>query len=77
MAADKTGVLTRMSVKLSCIKLNVSEELTDKLSAFGEKLGVAFQIQDVSYASINMEGYLEPGRGRIQEDEGADGGGHS
>jgi len=44
MTAHKTGVLARLSTKLTCIIVDVSEAIKEKISKFAEKIGVAFQI---------------------------------
>ena len=46
MTAHKTGVLARMSTRLTCAALKISEEKSEHLAKFAEKIGVAFQIQD-------------------------------
>jgi geranylgeranyl pyrophosphate synthase len=42
MTAHKTGVLARLSTKLTCVSLNINEEMSEKISKFAEKIGVAF-----------------------------------
>lgn len=44
MTAHKTGVLARLSTKLTCIAISVPEENRLALYKFAEKIGVAFQI---------------------------------
>lgn len=46
MVAHKTGVLARLITRLTCAVLNISQEITQKLSVFAERIGLAFQIQD-------------------------------
>lgn len=46
MTAHKTGVLARLVVRMTCVVLDVKEDLAKKLSLFSERIGVAFQIQD-------------------------------
>jgi geranylgeranyl diphosphate synthase type I len=46
MCAYKTGTLARMAAKLAAVLAGASEELVDKLGAFAESIGVAFQMQD-------------------------------
>ena len=46
MVSHKTGVLARMVTRMSCAVLQLNEEITEKLSIFAERLGLAFQIQD-------------------------------
>lgn len=46
MVAHKTGVLARLITRLTCAVLNIPETITEKLSVFAERLGLAFQIQD-------------------------------
>jgi len=46
MCAYKTGTLARMSAKIAAILSNATEEQTEKLGAYAETVGVAFQIQD-------------------------------
>ena len=46
MTAHKTGVLARLSARLTCVYLNLSEKQTNVLAKFAETMGVAFQIQD-------------------------------
>lgn len=46
MTAHKTGVLARLSTRLVCNDLNLSQKETSVLSKFAETMGVAFQIQD-------------------------------
>lgn len=46
MTAHKTGVLARLSAKLVCVYLKLSEKETYLLARFAETMGVAFQIQD-------------------------------
>jgi geranylgeranyl pyrophosphate synthase len=46
MTAHKTGVLARLSARMVCAVLEVSEKDTKSLARFVENLGVAFQIQD-------------------------------
>lgn len=53
MTAHKTGVLARLSARLVCVFLNLSEKETNTLAKFAETMGVAFQIQD---DLLNIEG---------------------
>jgi len=46
MVSHKTGVLARMITRLTCAVLELPENLTEKLSIFAERVGLAFQIQD-------------------------------
>ena len=46
MTAHKTGVLARMSARLSCEIIDLPENVQKRFAAFCEKIGVAFQIQD-------------------------------
>jgi geranylgeranyl diphosphate synthase type I len=46
MCAYKTGTLARMAAKLAAVLAGANEELVDKLGAFAESIGVAFQMQD-------------------------------
>eukprot|EP01016_Furgasonia_blochmanni_P035495 TRINITY_DN393_c0_g1_i1.p3 TRINITY_DN393_c0_g1~~TRINITY_DN393_c0_g1_i1.p3 ORF type:complete len:256 (-),score=83.27 TRINITY_DN393_c0_g1_i1:328-1095(-) len=46
MVAHKTGVLARLSAKLTGIVLGLDARTIDKLGVFTESLGVAFQIKD-------------------------------
>ena len=46
MTSHKTGVLARLSARLTCTYLGLSEEETKILARFAETMGVAFQIQD-------------------------------
>lgn len=46
MTAHKTGVLARLSSRLVCTVLNLSQKETEVLARFAETMGVAFQIQD-------------------------------
>lgn len=46
MTAHKTGVLARLVVRMTCVVLDVKQDLAEKLSLFAERIGVAFQIQD-------------------------------
>lgn len=46
MTAHKTGVLARMCAKLTSEAIGLGPEYSKKLALFGEKIGVAFQIQD-------------------------------
>ena len=46
MCAYKTGTLARLSAKLAAIVSGATEEQIEKLGAFAESIGVAFQIQD-------------------------------
>ena len=42
MTAHKTGVLARLTTKLSGIAVGIEKNLLEKLSMFSEKVGVAF-----------------------------------
>lgn len=53
MTAHKTGVLARLSARLVCVYLGLSEKETNTLAKFAETMGVAFQIQD---DLLNLEG---------------------
>ena len=53
MTAHKTGVLARLSSRLVCVHLNLSEREESLLGRFAETMGVAFQIQD---DLLNLEG---------------------
>jgi geranylgeranyl pyrophosphate synthase len=53
MTAHKTGVLARLSARLVCVYLNLSEKESAVLAKFAETMGVAFQIQD---DLLNLEG---------------------
>mgnify|MGYP002862263527 CR=1 FL=1 len=53
MTAHKTGVLARLSAKLVCVYLKLSEKESKIISRFAETMGVAFQIQD---DLLNLEG---------------------
>jgi heptaprenyl diphosphate synthase len=44
--ADKTGSLIAASAELGALFAGVDEQTTDRLRAFGEQIGVAFQISD-------------------------------
>jgi geranylgeranyl diphosphate synthase type I len=46
MCAYKTGTLARMAAKLAAVLAGANTELVDKLGAFAESIGVAFQMQD-------------------------------
>lgn len=46
MVSNKTGVLARLIVSLTCIMLGINGEVRSKLVDFAESLGIAFQIQD-------------------------------
>lgn len=46
MTAHKTGVLARMCAKLTGEAIGLPEDYCLRLACFGEKIGVAFQIQD-------------------------------
>ncbi len=46
MVSHKTGVLSRMITRFTCAVLGLPGNLTQKLSVFAERLGLAFQIQD-------------------------------
>jgi geranylgeranyl diphosphate synthase type I len=46
MCAYKTGTLARMAAKLAAVLAGASEELVDRLGAFAESIGIAFQMQD-------------------------------
>lgn len=66
MTAHKTGVLARLSSRLVCAALNLSEEQERGISKFAEKIGVAFQIQD-DILNIDGEEYLKT-KGMAGED---------
>lgn len=44
--ADKTGSLIAASGRYGAMMSGVSEELTEKIAAFGESIGIAFQLSD-------------------------------
>ena len=46
MCAYKTGTLARMAAKIAAVIAGGDKELTSKLGAFAESIGVAFQMQD-------------------------------
>lgn len=46
MTSHKTGVLARLSARLTCVYLNLPDQETNVISRFAETMGVAFQIQD-------------------------------
>ena len=46
MCANKTGVLPRLACKWAGIVSGLEDDDVDKAGAFGESIGVAFQIQD-------------------------------
>lgn len=46
MCAFKTGTLARMSAKIASILSGATDEQIEKLGAYAETVGVAFQIQD-------------------------------
>ena len=46
MCVYKTGTLARMSAKMASVLVGANEELVEKLGAFAENVGVAFQMQD-------------------------------
>ena len=43
---NKTGALLKLSVRMGAILADANEEDIDKLSAFADKIGLAFQIKD-------------------------------
>ena len=43
---NKTGALLKLSVRIGAILADANEEDIDKLSAFADKIGLAFQIKD-------------------------------
>ena len=46
MCAYKTGTLARMAAKLAAVIAGAEPQLVEKLRAFAESIGVAFQMQD-------------------------------
>ncbi len=46
MCAFKTGTLSRFSARLGAIVANASSDEVDAVGAFGESIGIVFQIQD-------------------------------
>lgn len=46
MTAHKTGVLARMSARLTCAIIGLDDAVQKRFAQFSEKVGVAFQIQD-------------------------------
>lgn len=46
MCAFKTGSMARFSAKLAAILAEKEEKIVEKVGDFGEKIGIAFQIQD-------------------------------
>jgi len=46
MCVYKTGTLARMSAKMASVLVGAKEKLVEKLGAFAENVGVAFQMQD-------------------------------
>jgi geranylgeranyl pyrophosphate synthase len=46
MCAYKTGTLARMSAKIAAVLSGADKNLIEKLGAFAESIGVAFQMQD-------------------------------
>ena len=55
MTAHKTGVLARMSARLTCEIIGLSEEVQKKFATFSEKIGVGFQIQDDILNLVGVE----------------------
>ena len=55
MCAFKTGCLVRMICKMAGALLGKDEKTIEKLGRFGEKIGIAFQIQD-DILDISLEG---------------------
>lgn len=66
MTAHKTGVLARLSTRLVCAYLGLSDDHSNKISQFSEKIGVAFQIQD-DILNISGADYLLT-KGQLGED---------
>ena len=66
MTSHKTGVLARLSARLTCVYLGLSEEETNIIARFAETMGVAFQIQD-DLLNLNA-GKLSDSKGGRGED---------
>lgn len=61
--ADKTGSLIATSARFGGMAAGVSPEITDRLTAFGERIGVAFQLADdlVDITSATEQSGKTPG----------------
>ena len=59
MVSHKTGVLARMITRLTAAVLELPDSLTEKLSTFAERVGLAFQIQDDLLNLVPGEKFLK------------------
>ena len=66
MCVYKTGTLARMSAKMASILVGAKEDLVEKLGAFAENVGVAFQMQD-DILDLTSPGFAEKKGGRGQD----------
>jgi geranylgeranyl pyrophosphate synthase len=66
MCVYKTGTLARMSAKMASVIVGAKEELVEKLGAFAENVGVAFQMQD-DILDLTSPEFAEKKGGRGQD----------
>jgi geranylgeranyl pyrophosphate synthase len=66
MCAYKTGTLARMAAKMAAVLADADENLVEKLGAFAEGIGIAFQIQD-DILDLTGQEFAEKKGGRGQD----------
>lgn len=66
MVSYKTGVLLRVSARMTSIVLGLDKDIQKKLGVFAERVGLAFQIQDDILNLVGEE--FKKGKGYSGED---------